>query len=374
MWTGTMPCLYFLLQIGCVMKILFVCSANVWGGNEKWTSMAMAELEKSHKVFLCYKNELLSDKFHTNSLKLKVPLRNYLDIVTFYKLFLFVKKHNIDVIIPTKKKEYFICGIIAKLSGIKNVLRLGSVRNLDKPVWHNIVYGKLNHGIIVNAHRIKQNLLRYKFMRAKRIKVIYNGIVQTDIKKCTKPKDTFTITSSGRLTKLKGFHLLIKAVSELPMGIKQKIQVKIIGEGPFLQELQELAEQLHVATIISFTGFIDEPQRIISESDLFVLLSFNEGLSNSLLEAMINGIPVFTTDVGGVREFIKNSVNGFITDSRDPTDIAAALENIIQNKSKLHKIGQKGRNIVKELFSMDKMGSEINNFLKTVVTERTNNE
>ena len=380
------------------MKILFVCSANVWGGNEKWTSMAISQLRKKNEVFLCYKSEDLSEKFGAGLRKFKAPFRNYTDIITFYKIFTFVKKHKIDIIVSTKKKEYFICGVIAKLVRIKNVLRLGSVRELDKPIWHNIVYDKLNHGMIVNAHRIKQNLLKYKFMHHEKIKVIYNGILQDKAASVVKRKktddmltvhsqfanckrlqgaagavpcerlhDMFIITSSGRLTKPKGFHILIKAVSELPEDTGKNVKVQILGDGPYRAELEKLAQENNISENIEFTGFVSDPQRIIAAGDLFVLLSFNEGLSNSLLEAMINGVPVLTTDAGGVKEFIKHKKNGFITRSMKPFDIACELKNIIENRKELVNIGEKGRKTVAELFSMDKMETKIENFLKKVI-------
>ncbi len=352
------------------MKILFVCSANVWGGNEKWTSMAISRLRKKNEVFLCYKSHDLSDKFGAGLCKFKAPFRNYTDIITFYKIFTFVKKHKIDIIVSTKKKEYFICGVVAKLVRIKNVLRLGSVRELDKPIWHNIVYDKLNNGMIVNAHRIKQNLLKYNFMHHEKIKVIYNGILQDKAAagvQREKTDDMFIITSSGRLTKPKGFHILIKAVSALPEDTRKKVKVQILGDGPYRAELEKLAEENNISENVEFKGFVSDPQRIISAGDLFVLLSFNEGLSNSLLEAMINGVPVLTTDAGGVKEFIEHKKNGFITRSMDPFDIACELKNIIENRKESVDIGEKGKKTVAELFSMDKMETEIENFLKKVI-------
>ncbi len=351
------------------MKILFVCSANVWGGNEKWTSMAISWLQKNNEVFLCYKNRDLSERFGTNICKFRAPFRNYADIATFCMIFNFVKKHHIDIIVSTKKKEYFICGVVARLAGIKNVLRLGSVRKLDKPLWHNIVYDKLNQGIIVNAHRIKQNLMSYDFMHGDKIQVIYNGIVQDRIEDAGKKEnhDIFVITSAGRLTKPKGFHLLIKAVSLLPAGVKQKVKVKIMGQGPYRAALEELAERNNIAEYIEFTGFVNDPQRIIAASDLFVLLSFNEGLSNSLLEAMINSVPVLTTDTGGVREFIRHKETGFITHSFASSDIACVLEDIIKNREDSIEIGRAGRKKVEKMFSVDNMGKEIEEFLRKVI-------
>ncbi len=79
------------------MRILFVCSASVWGGNEKWTSMAISQLIKNNEIFFCCKNQNLSGKFGTGFYRFNAPFRNYIDFFTFCKLFNFVQKYNIDM-------------------------------------------------------------------------------------------------------------------------------------------------------------------------------------------------------------------------------------------------------------------------------------
>jgi len=351
------------------MKILFVCSAKIWGGNEKWTSMAMGELSKNHDVSLCYKSDDLTDKFGNAISKFKVPIRNYFDIRVYYKLYRYLKKNKIEIIVSTKKREYFICGLLSRFLGIKNVLRLGSVRNLNRPFWHKIVYSTLNDGIIVNAHRIKNNLLKYRYMKQDKIKVIYNGIHQDLTVTGNRKNNDFIITSLGRITKAKGFHLLIKAFSKLPDELKKDTIVQIVGKGAYEDELKCIAKDTGVKNNIHFLGFRENPQEIISSSDLVVLLSDNEGVSNTLLESMVNGIPVLSSNVGGVSEFINHKTNGFIAESMNPYDIAELLSDILKHKDRLPGVGMHGKKTAAEMFSMDKMRLELESFLERVINE-----
>ena len=96
--------------------------------------------------------------------------------MTIRSLISVVKREHIQVIIATKRKDYVLGGITARLCGIQNVLRLGIVRTLTYPWIDRVVYDCLADGIIVNAHSIKKVLCKSKFMRDHKIRVIYNGV------------------------------------------------------------------------------------------------------------------------------------------------------------------------------------------------------
>ena len=350
------------------MRILFVCSAKVWGGNEKWTSMAMKELNKNHKVFLCYRRKELGNKFGKNIHKFTAPFFNLLDPITYIRLAKFVRNNKIDIIISTKRKEYFICGILSKLLGIKNVLRLGIVRKMNFPIWHKLIYNTLCDGIIVNAYKIKQNLCKYRIIDLHKIKVIYNGVeLKNKIKTPAKTSNEFSISSVGMLTRRKGFHLLIEAISVLPKSIQENVRLNIIGSGRYEKNLKQRVKNLGITKNVKFWGFMENPLKIVAQTDLFVLLSTNEGISNALIEAMLIEKPVLTSDAGGSAEFIKNGENGFLTHSTNPVEIAKLLTEIIQNQNKLSEIGKAGYTTVKNLFSLKNMRYQLEEFLYEVV-------
>ena len=347
-------------------KILFVCSARSWGGNEKWTSMAMDELAKNNEVSLCYRNEQLARLYGEKITKFTAPFVNHFDMITYWKITQFCLKNQIEFIVSTKRKEYFICGIISKMLRINHVIRLGIVRDMNIPFWHWLVYHRLNNGIIVNAQRIKDNLLRYTFMKPEKIKVIYNGINPCKIvnnEDHRRRNKKFVITSVGMLTKRKGFHHLIEAISYLWDERFLDLQVNILGSGESEFYLKKLTVQHNLSKIIHFHGFCNNVQEIVSQSDLFVLLSKNEGISNALLEAMNCGIPVLTTPAGGVKEFVRHGINGFLAEKADYRNIARILAEILFTVDNLKEIGETGKETVLTLFSRDRMRLEIEEFL-----------
>jgi glycosyltransferase involved in cell wall biosynthesis len=345
------------------MNILFICSAKTWGGNEKWVSLAMKGLKGKHNVFFLGRKPELHKRFGADILAFWAPFRSVFDGKSKRIIERIVKQKSIDVIISTKRKEYFLAGLVSRTLGIKHFLRLGIVRKMRFPFWHRLIYGKLNDGIIVNAHRIKSCLLKYAWLKHHPIKVIYNGmdVISTPIEPVS-DNEWFSIVSTGMLTKRKGFHILIEAVSLLPSELQRKLRLYILGKGREEHRLKQLISKRGVEGIVHLEGFCD-PMEWLGKADLFCLLSQNEGISNALLEAMACRIPVLTTNAGGASEFIKSGENGFLVkyDVRMVTEQLAGLMKMSSDRLKL--TGKRGEKTVQALFDTDRMSDEVEMFL-----------
>lgn len=343
------------------MNILFVCSAKTWGGNEKWSAMAMKTLSEKHTVYFFGRKKDLGDSFGADFTKDFAPMFATWDLYSFYKAWKFVRKNQVDCIVSTKKKEYFIFGLISRMLKIKHLIRLGIVRDMKRPIWHNLIYNKLNDGIIANAHRIENHLRQTRFMQKKPVFVLYNAV--PGLRKIVEMPRTLTsnfhVVSTGMLTKRKGFHILIEAISALPSHLKESLQVTFIGEGRERENLENQVKKEGLQHQITFAGFQKNPLNILASANLFVLLSENEGISNALLEAIALGIPILTTDSGGSTEFIKHEKNGYIV-PRNVESTKIYLEKILETESnQLMNIGLEGQQTVLELFSEDRFREEI---------------
>jgi len=351
------------------MRILFVCSAKAWGGNEKWTSMAMEALSNQHEVFFIGKSKSLLSKFGNDSNTLSLPFHSYSDYFTYHGLWKFIKEKRIDLIISTKKKEYFLCGLIARQQGIKHLIRLGANRKMNIPFWHRLNYKMLNDGLIVNSTFIAQNLKKYAFFNNHPIHVLHNGIPgftsQSKLPVKADFKEKFVIVSSGRITKLKGYHLLIEAIAQLDKAAIEQLTVRIIGEGRNKEELEELCRKFKLENTIHFTGFVNHPTEMMHDADLFVLLSEREGLSNSILEAMTLGIPVLSTDTGGIKELITDGETGYLVE-RNTQAILQKLQNLIQSKDRLNEKGVKAFDQLKKKFAYDVFEVNINRLINNL--------
>jgi colanic acid/amylovoran biosynthesis glycosyltransferase len=132
----------------------------------------------------------------------------------------------------------------------------------------------------------------------------------------------------------------------------------IAGDGPLLAELQELARELKINDRVSFTGFISQEKlrEIFYASHIFLHPSETgrdgnqEGIPNSMLEAMASGLPVFATQHGGIPEAIENGVNGVLVRERDHEALTRSLLEASQDRHLLSRMARCGAEVVAEKF------------------------
>ncbi|MEI8033167.1 MAG: glycosyltransferase [Chlorobiaceae bacterium] len=348
------------------MNILFINSSRgkFDGGNEKSILLAVKAL-KGHKSVLAYRDEQTGEHFSIE--KYKLPFLNEADLYTIAKLIGIVIKQRIDVLIPSTRKDYAIAGIVSRVCAVRNILWLGTTIDLKNKPLYNLVFNILADGIIVNAEKIRETLLRSTFMRPERIKVIYYGldpelIEKKSLEEVRKPFP-FLISALGRTDTNKGFDFLIRSFARfLTFTHAPDAGVVIMGCGPQLEEFRELAATLGVADRIIFTGFIENPFAYLKQSDIFGLTSIVEGLSIALLEAMYLGVAPVSTYAGGVEEVITDSESGFLLHYGDEEMLAALFAKLYQNPALREAIGKEARRRVRPMFSLEKLQHEIVSF------------
>jgi glycosyltransferase involved in cell wall biosynthesis len=134
----------------------------------------------------------------------------------------------------------------------------------------------------------------------------------------------------------------------------------IAGEGPLLDELQKLARELKIDHRVSFAGFVSQEQlrEIYYGSHIFLHPSETgrdgnqEGIPNSMLEAMASGLPVFATQHGGIPEAIENGVSGVLVPEHNHEELSRALRNAVQDPELLLRIARKGAEVVRKNFDL----------------------
>ena len=113
----------------------------------------------------------------------------------------------------------------------------------------------------------------------------------------------FIVGTVGRLVPVKNYTFLVQAFNEFRKNCSES-RLLIVGEGIEREKLQRLAEQLGILDVVIFTGERPDIAELISSMDLFMLTSLDEGMSNTLLEAMSSSVPVLASNVGGAQEIV----------------------------------------------------------------------
>ncbi|PYL65816.1 MAG: colanic acid biosynthesis glycosyltransferase WcaL [Verrucomicrobia bacterium] len=161
-----------------------------------------------------------------------------------------------------------------------------------------------------------------------------------------------------RLIEKKGLSTSLRAFAKFA-ALYPRSTITIAGEGPLLGELQELARELKIENCVSFTGFIsqEELRKIFYASHIFLHPSETgrdgnqEGVPNSMLEAMASGLPVFATQHGGIPEAIEHGTSGVLVPERDHEALARALLDASQDRHLLSRLAREGAAAVAAKFA-----------------------
>jgi colanic acid/amylovoran biosynthesis glycosyltransferase len=179
---------------------------------------------------------------------------------------------------------------------------------------------------------------------------------------------------AGRLIEKKGLPITLRAFA-LFLRQHPSANLTIAGEGPLLGELQKLAGELNIDNRVSFTGFVSQEQlrEIYDESHIFVHPSQTghdgnqEGIPNSMLEAMASGLPVFATQHGGIPEAIENGVSGVLVPERDHEKLAAALLDALKDPGFLSRTAFNGAGFVRKNFDLRAQAQRLEEiYLRTI--------
>lgn len=175
-------------------------------------------------------------------------------------------------------------------------------------------------------------------------------------------KQEMMILFTGALRPLKGIELLLASVSRLA---NMNPPLKLVLVGPCDKEKHWGIDEHYVTTLrnkaaemkhqVTFAGYVHNIEKYLQAADLFVLPSWREGLSNSLLEAMACGLPCVATQIPCNQEIIRNGGNGFLFQPGNIDDLTAKLLQLIEHSSLRNKIGIQARRTILETFSIDKV-------------------
>ncbi len=266
----------------------------------------------------------------------------------------------------------------ARLAGIARTVHGEhgwDVDNIDGKHWKPILLRRIhapmiNHYITVSEH-LKRYLAERVGIAAGRISHVCNG-VDTDrfapdssgssewLPADFRGENKILIGSVGRIqavkdhaTLLRAFSVLIEARPEL----RARLRLIIVGDGPLLTELRALAELLKIADHVWFPGALDNIPDVLRALDVFVLPSLNEGISNTILEAMAAGVPVLTTAVGGSVELVDEGVSGRFFSPGDVPALSQMLDAYADNATMRRAHGEAARRIAVDRFSLTAMVS-----------------
>jgi polysaccharide biosynthesis protein PelF len=228
-------------------------------------------------------------------------------------------------------------------------------------IMSRLTYAKSDKIVSVNKFNMTWELM-YGAKKEK-IKVIYNGIDHQRFIPRQKPaelKDIPTVVAMARVFELKDILTMIKSC-KVVKEVLPNVQFRIYGENNVVPEYtnkcNSLIAELGLEENFIFLGPHPKPEMVFCEGDISILTSISEGFPYTIIESMSCGIPVVSTDVGGVAEAL-NADCGILCKPKNHQEIGEAVIKLLQNSELRAEMGIKSRERVESFFTIDKFISQ----------------
>ncbi len=320
------------------MKIAIVCYPTFGGSGVVATELGIALAKLNHDVhFITYKQpvrlNLLSPNIHFHEVSVpKYPLFHYqpYELALSSKLVDTIKKYEIDVLHVHYAIPHAYAGYMAKKMLEEEGIYIPMVTTLhgtditlvgNHPFYKPAVTFSINNSDIVTSvsESLKEDTLRL-FDIKKEIEVVPNFIDvsqrKTSFTDCQ--RELMALPEERIVTHISNFRAVkrIKDIVDIFYNIQKKMPAKLlmVGEGPERKSAEKKCKELGIKDKVVFFGNSNEIDKILCFSDLFLLPSERESFGLAALEAMVNKVPVISSNAGGIPEVNRYGVSGYLSE------------------------------------------------------------
>jgi len=253
---------------------------------------------------------------------------------------------------------------VARYGRLPHLLTIIGGDIYDPSKWYsphrNLLLGKIVRSVLRKADRrsaISKDVAekaREFYNLSDPLEVVPLGIKEPQFSDCGREslglqEDTTYIISVGRLVRRKGYPCLIRALRQLD---RTDVELIVLGDGPELGSLKAVASSLGVSERVQFRGFVSEETKyqLLSNADVFALVSLHEGFGLVYLEAMHCGLPVVAGKSGGQGDFLKDGETGFLVPVGDVEALKSALQKLVENPRLRDDMSGKNKLMVKDSY------------------------
>ena len=360
------------------MKIAIVCYPTLGGSGVVATELGTTLAKRGHEVhFITYSHpvrlELLSKNIHFHEVTIpEYPLFKYqpYELALSSKLVNIIKQHNIELFHVHYAIPHAYAVYMAKKMLLAEGIQIPMVTTLhgtditlvgNHPIYKPAVTFSINNSDVVTSvsQSLKDDTLRLFDVKVP-IEVVPNFI---DIEKHN-PKDVdckrhflanddeYVITHVSNFRKVKRIDDVVRIFYRIQQ--QQPARLIMVGEGPEREPAEELCKELGIADKVVFLGNSEEVGKILCFSDLFLLPSEKESFGLAALEAMAAGVPVISSDAGGLNEVNKHGISGFLSPIGAVDDMATNALHILNNTEQLQQFKRQAKTTA-NTFSIDKV-------------------
>lgn len=342
------------------MKIAIVCYPTFGGSGVVATELGLELARKGHEIhFITYSQPvrlaLLNPNIHYHEVHVpEYPLFHYqpYELALSSKLVDMVKLHGIELLHVHYAIPHAYAGYMAKKMLKEQGIKIPMVTTLhgtditlvgNHPFYKPAVSFSINHSDVVTS--VSQALKddTYKLFDIKREIEVIPNFIKVDKNKIDENSPCHRsmmatekqkiVTHISNFRKVKRIPDVIKVFYEIQKTIPAKLMM--VGDGPEKEPAEKLCEQLGISDKVIFFGNSHEIDEILCFSDLFLLPSETESFGLAALEAMAGGVPVISTNTGGLPEVNEEGYSGYLSNVGDVEDMAQKAITILSDDAKL---------------------------------------
>jgi glycosyltransferase involved in cell wall biosynthesis len=372
------------------------------GGTEKNTTYAIQALDKTKfSVDIVVGKE--SDFLYTKSVLPEVeqvimidsldnsfnPVRN---LKAFYSIFTVIHQNNYAVVHTHQCKASILGCFAAKIAKVPVIIFGLHGDYLMNPrfkgLWRAIY--KLMERIAVKCatmlisvgEEVKERYINRYNLPSSMCEVVHSGMelakfyeagsfseerIKRKKEELNIKPEELVVAKVSSLEPRKGYKFAIQVAEKVIRGNNKDIKFLFVGEGDQRSELEAMVKRLRLEEKIIFTGFRRDLEEIMSIIDVFIFTSLMEGLPQVLVQAAAAGKPIVSFEIEGVREIVKENINGFIVPSRDVDALVEKVNHLLCNPEKAKEMGANGRVIIGDRWSIANMQERIRNIYTSLI-------
>lgn len=285
--------------------------------------------------------------------------------------------------IPSDSAKALVCAVHSTWKGEAIVTRRDNPKNLNPNEKMMLRFNfmlrsyekklmKRSDALIAVSKYTVDELTELYGIDEEKIHVIYNGVDVEKFKPRTNRAELrreFGLEEGqkivlfvGRLYHRKGLEILLHSI---PPVLQEFRDVKFVISGTGFKKkeerLRKLAKELDIEDHVTFLGYVPDEKLpdLYADSDIFVLPAIYENFPFAILEAQATGLPVISTKVGGIPEFLVDNENGFVIDPGDSTQLTQRVLTLLQDPKLAKEMGDRGRKLIEEKFSWRLITSQV---------------
>lgn len=344
-------------------NVLFIARTMGLGGTEN-VVLQLCEIlsDKANKIVVCS-----SGGVHEKKLQ-EMGIKHYLipDIASKNPMDMLKSCRSIKSIIDKEQitivhSHHRMAAFYAELVAPKSAVKVANAHNTftDKKKLTQLAYR--NTKVIAVGEMVKKNLAEYFGIPKEQICVIHNAVktfdgnvVPVEALSQERTKGNVLIGNIGRLSEQKGMTYFIEA-AEITAKTHPEARFIIVGDGEERKKLYAQVKSKSLQDRVVFLGYRNDIQNVMSQLDFVVLSSLWEGLPLTPIEAYSVGKTVIGTAVDGTPEIIRDGVDGYLVEPRNPTQLAEKMNELIENPEMRESMGIQAIKRYQDEFSFEKL-------------------